>query len=213
MKQQLLTYFCLIIMGLCPAKALNIDTLFINTPRHIMPLLDQTAKMDLVDLYNGGLQARVVNLFGGETFMLKKTDTFLSLKTTGSGTWTVKLLPYHNGDTLIVCAHSVKAGGISTELHTYTKDWTYKKVQIPVLKREALISLPQTSLPSEQQPLVATLQHLPVEVTVNDSTQQLSCRLNEEGLTADARQICKDWLVTVVYEWNGNGFVLKKDEQ
>ena len=87
MKQRLIILFCLIFTLWGHAKALNIDTLFINTPRHVMPLLDQTSKMDLIDLYNGGLKARVMNLYGGETFLLKKTDTFLSLQTTDSGTW------------------------------------------------------------------------------------------------------------------------------
>ena len=122
------------------------------------------------------------------------------------------LLPCSNGDTLVVCAHSVKAGGVSTELQTFSRDWTYKKVHIPSPLWESLVKWPEATLTLTQQPVAARLLQQPVEVALNDSTGHLTYRLNAEGMTDEELKMCSDWILPQVYEWNGNDFVLKKEE-
>ena len=211
MKHRLYILICLSFTLFSHLYALEIGSLFINAPRTILPLLDKTSRMDLIDLYDSGLQAKVVNQYGGETVLLKKTKDFLSLQTTKSGKWTIRLFSLNNGDSFILCAHSVSASGVSTDVQTYKTDWSKRKVHIPTPAQEEFVQLPHSYIPMTQQSLTASLKYLPVEVAVNDSTQYLIYNLDTSGLTQEYLKECKDWLIPVVYQWNGAAFIKIKE--
>lgn len=192
------------------ATALNIDSLFINTPRHIMPLLDQTSKMDLVDLYNGNLLAKVENIYGGETVLLKKTSNYLSLKTTASGNWTIKIYRTNNDIPVILCAHSVEADGKSTELKCFNVNWGILKMQLPHPSKDSFLKKGSSYIPINQQELVSSILELPIEVIINDKDDSLVYQLSLSGLTKDKQQLCKDMICPIVYKWNGSNFISTK---
>lgn len=197
--------FCLFLN----AAAQNIDSLFINTPRHIMPLLDQTSKMDLLDLYdyNGNLRAKVENIYGGETVLLKKTGNYLSLKTTDTGNWTIKIFRTDNDSPIILCAHSVEADGISTDLKCFNMNWGILKIQLPHPSKDSFLKKVSSYTPINQQELVSSILELPIEVIINDNDDTLVYQLSLSGLTNDKQQLCKDIIRSIVYKWNGSGFI------
>ena len=78
------------LMPRCMAQTL--DIYFVNAPKSVLPLLDRTARLDLMDLYASGLPAKAENLYGGQSELLKKTSDYLMLKTSDAGTWQLKVL-------------------------------------------------------------------------------------------------------------------------
>ena len=207
MKHYLLLLFGLSVSFCSEINAHNIDTLFINTPRHIMPLLDKTSKMDLIDLYNEGLKAKVVNIYGGDTFLLKKTDKFLSLQTTKSGIWTMKILSCDNNSQLILCLHTVDAKGMSTNITAYSLDWNLKKIQIPLFSPIDFFKNPQSYIPSSKQTIISSFKYLPIEAHVCDSTDLIRFKLSPQGLIPEFMDSFTESINSICLRWDGSAFV------
>ena len=101
------------------AQAQSLDTLFVDAPTTLFPVVDKAARLDLIDLYNHGIEAKVENIFGGQSELTKKTPNFLSLRTTDVSIWEMHLLPCAK-DTLILSLHTLVAGSQSTDVQLYT---------------------------------------------------------------------------------------------
>lgn len=65
-------------MPRCMAQTL--DIYFVNAPKSVLPLLDRTARLDLMDLYASGLPAKAENLYGGQSELLKRQAITLCSK-------------------------------------------------------------------------------------------------------------------------------------
>ena len=59
-------------------------------PQRVLPILDKTARLDMIDLYNNNLTAKAENIYGGQAEMLRKTDDFISIKCTESSNWQIR---------------------------------------------------------------------------------------------------------------------------
>ena len=44
------------------AQAQSLDTLFVDAPTTLFPVVDKAARLDLIDLYNHGIAAKVENI-------------------------------------------------------------------------------------------------------------------------------------------------------
>lgn len=200
----------------CVASCLSaqgIDSLFAKVPQQILPLLNRTSKLDLLDLYNSGLPAKAENLYGGQSEMTKKTADFLSLKTTESGEWQMKMLPYED-DSMLVCVYSHKAVGTSSVITAYRCNWTKLKLAFP---RPSLSDfwLPVNPLSQmESQMLNATLQEVPIEVSLCDSAALLTYRVSLEGLSKENREQAVSCVKPLTYAWDaGRKLWIKREEQ
>lgn len=59
------------------ATAQNVDSLFAHVPESVCPILVQSNRLDLLDLYNSRMKAVTPNLYGGQTILAeKKAKTF-----------------------------------------------------------------------------------------------------------------------------------------
>ena len=206
MKQRLLTFFCLGFLFCLRMGAWPIDSLFIHAPRQILSLLDQTAKFDLIDFYNEGLTAKVENLYGGVTVMVQKNEGFVRLQLSEVSDWTLKVFETEDGAPFLVCVHSVKANGRSATVRVYDMDWKEKKMEVPAPVMDQFMAMKRPYVTSKLQSFVTSLAYLSVDVQLNDSVQALRYELSAPEAFDTGSEALEDWIVPVVYTWNGKSF-------
>lgn len=204
MKNWVLLFF---LLALSPnVRGQVVDKFFASVPQTVLPLLDNTSKLDLLDLYNGNLPAKAENVMGGQSEIVRKTDDFLMLNLTDASTWQLKVLHYEQ-DTVLVCIHSVNAGSVLSKITVYDSDWRKKNCEMPHPVAEDFY-LAENKLTSVQCQMVqALLPGLPMEIEWNDSVGTLTYRLNTQSLSEEMRKRAETCLRPLYYRWGKGGFV------
>ena len=192
-----LLFTCLLSTHLS-AQTPSVDALFVQTPREVMPLLDLSARLDLLDLYNNGLPAKVENNCGGQSELKSKTSTSLLLRTSEVGEWQMDLLA-SPADTLILTLHTLQAGGRSTRLSLYDAHWEADHRALPQ-PSVADFWCPPIGLDANRL-LVRRKQveMLPVYAQWNPTARLLTFTLNTEGLDLDSRKEVDKCICPVKY--------------
>lgn len=199
--------FLLVVLACPELAAQGIDTLFAHVPRKVMPLLDRTSKLDLLDLYNHKLPAKAENTYGGQAEILEKTERYIRLRTTDVGLWQMRLLPAER-DTLILCVSSLHAGGTSSRVAVYHRNWMPAKTELPRPGFDLFYAPDSTLSYVQEQALSATLREAPVEALLADSVTTLTYRISTGGLSEEDRALAGKCLHDVRYAWNAGKFVL-----
>lgn len=78
-------------------------SLLVAAPMSVVPLLDHSARLDLIDLHEAGMVAQAGNKFGGVSVLTQANDTMLSIKMTEASTMEMVLNP----DSTISVRHTV----------------------------------------------------------------------------------------------------------
>lgn len=103
------------------SPTLTLAALFTAAPIEVLPLLDKTMRLDLMDLYEAHMEARIGNRFGGETEMTMLSDTLIALRMTQVSTFEMRLLE----DSTIEVKHSYSLPKhVGTSVQRYSTDWT-----------------------------------------------------------------------------------------
>ena len=72
---------------------LLIDSLFLLCPMADLPLLDKSARLDMLDYYEAQMEARGTNILGGTSVLTEKTNSTLTIRMTDVSTWHMEILP------------------------------------------------------------------------------------------------------------------------
>lgn len=95
-------------------------SLFVAAPVSVVPLLDRSSRLDLIDLHEAGMEAKAGNKFGGISYLTHANDTMLSVKMTEASTMEMTLTT----DSMIVVRHTVKLPDSEhTTTHIYDQNW------------------------------------------------------------------------------------------
>lgn len=102
-----------------------IDSLFLLCPMSELPLLDQNARLDMLDYYAAKMEAKGNNVLDGCSILEEKTDSLLKIQLTEVSKWEMQLMP--NGE--ICCKHTIQIPDAAplTSLHFYSREWSLKK--------------------------------------------------------------------------------------
>lgn len=193
------------------AKAQCIDSLFAKVPVDVLSLLDETSRLDLIDLYNSKLQARAENRFGGQSELLEKTSRFLRLRTSGVGEWQMRLLPAGR-DTLVACVRSVNAEGINSWIEVYNRQWKRVKLDLPCPPFSNFYIPVDYLSPMREQVLGEMLREAPIQLELTDGAPTLTCTISTEGLSEEDKTDAQACLYPVVYDWIDSRFVMRTDQ-
>ncbi|MGM9687996.1 MAG: DUF3256 family protein [Alloprevotella sp.] len=206
MKRLLYIIMCACMACQMRAQVQMTDSVFAKVPREVLPVLDRTAKLDLLDLYNCKLPAKAENSYGGQSELLLKTADFLVLRTSEVGTWQMKLLDTPH-DTLVMVVWCLQAGGLHCEAEVYDLQWrTYRHAALPQPQFEALF-VPSPDLSDDRnQVLAAVLRQVPVVMKWDDAGKQLVCRLGLDGLSVEDRADAEGCARALHYEWKKGMF-------
>ncbi len=122
-------HFILLLMIACAAgvRAQSMRDLFVEAPDTIFPLLTATNKVDCIDFIDAGMRARVTNRLDGKSELLSITPDYLLLRSSGSSTVEMKMLPSPSGPVIAV-VRSVCAEACDSRITFYNADWSLAPV-------------------------------------------------------------------------------------
>ena len=181
--------YILILCSALPLRAGLIDSLFINAPQDVLPLLGHTERLDLLDLYDYRLKAEVENRLGGRSLLEHKDSCMLRL---------------------LICLNSVRAGGEMTRLTPYNLSWQPIKLAFPKPDcKHFLTAAPADSLTdADLSALHVLLPALPVAASWQEGNR-LQLRIDASALAADLRRAARLCLRPLTYEYRKGAFVLQ----
>lgn len=194
----------------------EIERLFADIPREVLPLIDRTARLDMMDLYNHGLLAEVENIYGGRSVLLSKTPDNLYLQASEASTWEMKVVgeSFAPSDSitegslesgLIVCISTILASGQSSRVKVYDLDWREKSFVIPSPLRSAFYEIPDSFSPGEAARMKLVLESVPVWMSFL-STEHLFMQLSLDGLSIEDREKAEPLIKPIVYQVGERGF-------
>lgn len=183
-------------LGFLRASAQSIDSLFASTPREVLSVVDRSGRLDLLDLYNSGLTARVENVFGGQTEMTAKDSTSLTLKTSETSVWKLEVVRYKNNP-LLLTLYTVRAGGESTLARLYDVHWKPfgQSIAVPAFKE---FWCPTVGLdPNMERLYRLTASQAPVRIDWDAATQSLIYTVSVDAIAEEQRTAIEKCLCTV----------------
>lgn len=207
MKRYVILFFALCLILRVSAEH-RIDAYFSKIPQTVLPLLDKTARLDMLDLYNSHLTSRVENLFGGQSVLIAKTDDYINIKCTDSSSWQMKLLPMAH-DTLVACISTVSGLNAYSKLTYYRgSDWHMVKRESPKPSFSLFIKSGSESLSEHLQLYIDVLRNSPLQLTLSEGEPRLTCALSITFLPLEAQTELIPLLQSVQYKWTSGKWVL-----
>lgn len=202
MKRSLLT---LILGSTCLSTAFgqSMDSLLVSAPASVFPLVRKNARLDLLDYYQSGMEAKVQNDLDGRTFLKALTKDFLLLQLSDAVTQEMRRLPYH-GDSILSVVRNVKAGNRSGRLSFYTLQWRPKRIDVPSVRPAQFLHL--DSLSSGEQEYLLRLSNN-ITYTYHWDSQRLVLTLQPsiEGMTRTDQEMLRPYLRPLYWHWKENG--------
>ena len=201
--------YILILCSALPLRAGLIDSLFINAPQDVLPLLGQTERLDLLDLYDYRLKAEVENRLGGRSLLEYKDSCMLRLRVSDAESWEMHCVQGEGG-ALLICLNSVRAGGEMTRLSAYNLSWQPIKLAFPKPDcKHFLTAAPADSLTdADLSAFHALLPALPVAASWQEGNR-LQLRIDASALATDLRRAARLCLRPLTYEYRKGAFVLQ----
>lgn len=196
--------------GVFTAQAKSIDEVFKSAPSQVLPLLDNTARLDMLDYYNSGMSNSTGNNLGGGSAITGRGAERMDLKITDASTMELALLPAQN-DSLIVVISTVMTPVADSKISVFSSDWkqnlTGKVIRVPGLE--------EWLTPAGKKHKTDVLQIVPfmlVEYDYDPATQMLTLTNNTHNFVGDEiYQIVEGYLYPkMMYKWTGNSFVKQK---
>jgi hypothetical protein len=96
--------------------------LFMSLPESELPTLNETNRLDLIDLYKAGQEAAVVNQLGDSSVIRQLTDDYLEVKT-GNYTLELLILRMVNDSKIVSLIKTVCAPVCDSYMEFYTTSW------------------------------------------------------------------------------------------
>lgn len=108
-----------------PSAHQGIDSLFVNAPTKVLPLLTRNSRMDMIDYLDYSQPAIVTNRFGGKSEMTTLTDSLIRIRMTDISTWQMQLkVSPVTADTIIEVTHTVCYPDTAVFVTRYSRDWS-----------------------------------------------------------------------------------------
>jgi Protein of unknown function (DUF3256). len=104
------------------ARSQNMENLFLSMPSEIIPTINQSKRLDLLDLYKAGKKSEIRDLLGGVNVLTVFQDDFMRIET---GTHSLELisLPMVNDSRLLLVIKTVCGPVCDSELSFYSVQW------------------------------------------------------------------------------------------
>ncbi len=210
MTRRLLTLLIAFSAAVC-SWAFSVADCFKSVPQSVFPLLDQTARLDLVDLFNSRLTAKTQNVYGGEAVLHELTADYLRLDCTEVSSWQLRLLPLA-GDTLILSVHTLDAQGKASDVKLYNRHWAELKTPLPHPSASAFVKKECPLSYLRQQELLPVVASLPIQATASPSALTLTFTLSTEALPLETADDVRSMLHALTYEWQQGKFTLSAQQ-
>lgn len=179
------------------SEAREIKDFFISMPDSLMPMLDENARKDLVDICLSGMKTVLPNEWNGTSALLKLTANHLQLREDSEGIVITDMAMLTKGkDTLICLVRTLRTPQPTSEVLFYGSDWheqnTTKRISLPDL----------SEFPRNESKLTEGIMPVELMQTDLDITEQGAASLTFSTNLSDH---------TIIFRWNGKKFVRNKE--
>ena len=96
--------------------------LFVSAPEEVIPSIDRSTRMDMLDYFNAGSTKASRNMFGGECAVRALSPQQITFTTSAVGETTISLLE-HGGKPLVMVVNTVKTPGEDSQVRFYNAAW------------------------------------------------------------------------------------------
>ncbi len=128
-----------ILFGGMGAQAQDVVKYFTEMPAYLLPSLENSHKLELIENYTlGKKNDTVANVFGGKISILHLDTTagFLSLKATSVSRFDMKIFKSGDKTDFIAVINTVCGPVCSSYIRFYNTDWKEIRMEFPVLSNE-----------------------------------------------------------------------------
>jgi hypothetical protein len=188
------------------AKGQTAGELFLSLPEPMLLTLNETNRLDLIDLYKAGQRAVVVNQLGDSSVILQLTDDYMEVKT---GNYTLELLRLQMvNDSKIVCLiQTVCAPVCDSYMEFYTTSWRKLNADLFISPAEKSWFVKADIDVTEQkaQNALASLDISLMQFKYNPEQQELSQYFNTPAyLSTDEKAVVALYLKGTprIFKWN-----------
>lgn len=212
MKQKLLLMLIAIVALSMPAAAQRLTAAwaFSTVPPVLLPSIDPSVRLDMVDYANNGLDKFSANELDGKCRITEITPTHLVATTSDVSTWELDLLPYR-GDTIYMVLSTVRTPAPDTRVSFYTRDW--KALNAPLFKSPVLadyhagVRLSADQLADIGNAVPFVMQHIVYDPERREMTVTNS--FAEYVPEDEFARVVKYLRPSLTYRYNGKRFVKK----
>ena len=204
MRRLLIIFFILLGGAVADAAAQDMRALFLDAPDERFPLLTKSRRADCVDYIDAGMEARVTNVFDGESVLRVLTPDFFYLETTPTSSVQGRLLPV-GGDSVICLVESVRAQAEGSRVAFFNRTWeslSHKEYFAAPAISDFFISADSAELYSDKCDIYL------VSLTLARDEHTLTAEYTMPAyMSVDDAVLVKPLLRKIVYRWNGRKFV------
>lgn len=97
---------------------------FVDAPTAVIPTIDRTTRLDMIDYFNAGSDKPSRSAFGGDCRILQLTPESISFTTSDTADYTLSLLPSKNrGEKIIMLVRTLRTPAEDSSAKFYTTSW------------------------------------------------------------------------------------------
>jgi len=191
-------------------SAQTAEKLFISMPDRMLLTLSETNRMELVELYKGGLTAAVENQMGDSCFLVRMTNDYLQLQE-GTSSLEIIVLPMVNDSKVVGLIRTACAPLCDSHLTFYTVNWKQLNTDLFITPAgkdrfiKAGVNIDEQKVRNALIPLDISL----MQFHYNPDTHELLQYYNTpQYLSAEDRAKAAPYLknTPVVFKWNQSRF-------
>ena len=182
----------------------SVDEVFLSMPQDFVPFLSKEARMDMVDLFRSGLEAKVSNDFDGTSVLNGMTERGFDMMPTQNSMLSVRLLQTTKKDTLFAVVRTLRVPVADSRLTVFDSEWKPVKVGVKMVLSDFLNLSDEETVAQWR----ARLSPLHYEMKWLEGTSDLSVSPSIDALDIDSKKELRPLLRCRTWHWNGTDFEL-----
>lgn len=207
---KILTLLLLSALSFLPSVAQSMAETWSNMPAHIMPTIGKNARLDMIDLYNAGMSAKIPTYAGDTAQLVTLGDTYLNLRTSKAST--VQIKEIKSGKKILYAIVTTVEGPVpNSHVDLYDNHWQPLEIDkyfIPVTVTD-FINLPKKQR-KERNELVQKITLRTIQYTMSDDSDNIIAHPSFlQTLDDDTRKEIEDnFHKQITLQWKGKKWKL-----
>lgn len=112
-------------VGCCQCMATtDVVDLFVKAPRSVLPLLEPSVRLDMIDYFRSGMSTPSANVMGGQARVTSLSDHVLTIEISEASALQMVLLPVDTKRQVICCIFTLKTPQPDSWIEFYSTDWS-----------------------------------------------------------------------------------------
>ena len=186
--------------------------LFVSAPIEVIPSIDRTTRLDMIDYFNSGMDRASKNQFGGECRITAMSPSQLTYTTSDGAEHTISLIS-EKGRPVVMFISTVKTPAEDSSVKFYTSAWKPIEKGLFVVPTLDDWTLPEAR--DKKADLENSVPFMLVKMSYDPASQNLTLTNNVGAyLPEEVTELAGSSLVgSLVYHWDGKRMVkLKQDK-